>query len=132
MRTVIKNKVYDTTTAAWIADYTHSGVTETLYRKKTGEYFAHFFNERAEDTDKAGWRGKEKVVPYDFDTARAWGELRLDKARYKELFGGDTGESGSTVVSIRVSRATLAKMRKAQSETGESIGQIFDRLAAVI
>ena len=48
MRKIINNKVYDTSTAAMIGlsdngheyhDLAYSG--ETLYRKRTGEYFLH-------------------------------------------------------------------------------------------
>jgi hypothetical protein len=130
MYTVIRNRVYNTATTTKIADYTHNGVTETLYRKKNGEYFVHFYNEDADDTDKAGWHGKEKIVPYDFETARSWGMLRLDEGRFTELFAGEADATDITSITIRVSRDSLAKLRKTQSETGETMSRIVDRMVA--
>jgi hypothetical protein len=128
MRTVIKNRVYNTDTAQKIAVYEHGSVTETLYRKKTGEFSAYFYNADADNDNRAGWRGKEKIAPYDFETARAWAEMSLDEKCVRELFDGVLDDGATTVASVRISRATLAKMRKAQSETGETIGEIVDRL----
>ena len=131
MYTVIKNKVYDTDKAQEIATYKYDGVTETLYRKKTGEYFMHFFNANADDNEKAGWNGKDKITPYDFETARTWAELSLDKESYDNLFGISAAE-GTEVITIRIKSKTLAKIRKMQSKTGESIGKIIENAIAAI
>jgi hypothetical protein len=124
---VIKNRVYDTGTARKIATYNHSGVTETLYRKKTGEYFAHFYNKHADGTDRAGWHGKEKIVPYDYETAKNWASLSLDEKLYKELFEGEAADDGRVVITARVSKDALAKLKKRQSQTGETIGAALER-----
>ena len=89
MYTVIKNKVYNTDTARQVAQYEHNSIIETLYRKQTGEYFMHFHDSSASDDDmRAGWNGKDKVAPYDFETAKAWAEISLDKERFS--FGAVT------------------------------------------
>ena len=48
MKKIIKGKVYDTDTARELASWANGGnwrdfshLEETLYRKKTGEYFLH-------------------------------------------------------------------------------------------
>jgi hypothetical protein len=125
--TVINNRVYNTDTAKKIAEYKHNGVTETLYRKKTGEYFAHFYNAKADDTNKAGWHGKEKIAPYDYETARAWAEISLDKGLYRELFDGEAETDEGAVIPVRISKKALAKLKKYQSQTGESIGRALER-----
>jgi hypothetical protein len=132
VRTVIKNKVYDTATAQEITRHEHNDVTETLYRKKTGEYFAHFYNATADDTYKAGWHGKDKIAPFDFEEAKAWGLLRLDSDRYRELFEGQVGSDDIVGITVRISAESLARLRKVQSETGETIAKILDRLVASI
>jgi hypothetical protein len=128
MYTVIKNKVYDTSTAKAIAEYHHEGVTETLYRKKTGEYFCHLYDTAASDDDRrAGWHGKEKIAPYDYATARAWAELKLDKETFESLFES-SAQCGETILAVRMSQAAADKVRAMQSATGETIGQIMERL----
>ena len=133
MYTVIKNKVYNTETARMIARYEHKTLTETLYRKQTGEYFMHFFDSAASDDDnRAGWKGKDKIAPYDFETARAWAELRLDKAQYEELFEGTVDESKIVVMTIKIDKASAAKLRKLQSETGETVSQLLEKAVAYL
>ena len=129
MYTVIKNKVYDTSTAKSIAEYHSDGLKETLYRKKTGEYFCHFYDEDADNEDyRAGWRAKEKIVPYDYETARDWARISLDEAKYERLFG-DSAECGTTTVTVRISQAAADRLYARQSATGETVGQIIERLA---
>jgi hypothetical protein len=127
MYTVIKNRVYDTGTAQRIAAYEHNGVTETLYRKKTGEYFAHFYNISADDSKKAGWRGKEKIVPYNYEIAKEWAKMSLDESLYRELFDGKTESDENTVITVRISKKALAKLKKHQSQTGDAIGRVLER-----
>ena len=70
MRKIINNKVYDTATATWIglSDNGHeynalSYSGETLYRKRTGEYFLHGeggpMTSYAVRTGSNNWRGSE-------------------------------------------------------------------------
>lgn len=131
MYTVIKNKVYDTKTARQIAKCEYESITETLYRKQTGEYFLHLYDEAAGDDDKrAGWKGKEKIAPYDFETARAWAELSLDKEHYAKLFEGTTDETDTVAMTVKMKKASAAKLRKLQSETGESVSDLLERAVA--
>jgi len=131
MYTVIKNKVYNTETAREIARCEYGTITETLYRKQTGEYFMHFHDTAASDSDRrAGWKGKDKVAPYDFETARAWAELSLEKEQYSRLFEGTTKEADTVAMTFKIKKASAAKLRKLQSETGESVSDLLERAVA--
>ena len=97
MKKIIKGKMYDTETAAEIGswwnglstrDFNH--VRETLYRKKTGEYFLHgeggpmtSYRERWGDM----WGDGESIVPMTEAEARNWAERRLTAEEYIEAFG---------------------------------------------
>jgi len=127
MYTVINNKVYNTETARKVAEHRHGSVVETLYRKKTGEYFAHFYDSEASDNDRrAGWKGKDKIAPYDYVTAYAWAEMSLDKEEFARLFL-DTEDTETEVFSVRISKACAAKLRRAQAETGIQLGQLVEQ-----
>ncbi|MCL2757320.1 MAG: hypothetical protein FWD43_04485 [Coriobacteriia bacterium] len=133
MYTVIKNRVYDTATAKAIAEYKHGSITQTLYRKKTGEYFAHFYDSSAHDDDRrAGWAGKDKIAPYDFETAKIWAELYLGEEKRDELFKGVVSSEETVVMTVKIKKPAAAKLRKLQSETGESVSQLFEKAIACL
>lgn len=100
MRIVKNGKLYDTDTAEEIGSYcsTHDkgnfrGLEESLYRKKTGEFFlagkggpmTHYRTE-VEPGHKC-WTGGEGIIPLSIDEAKAWVERHLDADDYIELFG---------------------------------------------
>jgi hypothetical protein len=124
MRTVINNKVYDTNTAQFLGAYEHNGITECLYRKRTGEYFLHMTDKQPRK-DKAGWRDGNKIAPYDYETARTWAELSLSKSLFERLFSG-AGEDKQVMLGARVKDSTVAKLEQLQSETGKTIGELID------
>ena len=98
MKKIINGKRYDTETAAKLAiDYSEKSKTdfsywqETLYQKKTGEYFLH--GEGGPMTKYSVWIGEntfcggEKIIPLTLDQARAWGENHMTVDEYTDIFG---------------------------------------------
>lgn len=96
MRKVINGKKYDTNTAKWIGWYSHlpasdfRHVSETLYRKRTGEFFLHGsggpmtdYRKRCQD---GSWIGDDKIVPMTHDEAKEWAKEHLDLDVYWENF----------------------------------------------
>lgn len=88
MKKIINGKVYDTATAKK-AGYWSNGLgyrdfgwkEETLYRKKTGEFFLHGeggpatnYAERMDNT----WSNGERIMPMTFSEAKVWAEEHLD------------------------------------------------------
>ena len=96
MKKIINGKRYDTETAEEIGFWrTERSVTdfsyceETLYRKRTGEFFIHGgggarTKYASESYGMYGWG--EAIVPLTYDEAREWAETHLDADRYEELF----------------------------------------------
>ena len=97
VRKIIDGRAYDTDTATEVgsrdnglewADLAHE--CETLYRKRTGEYFVH--GEGGPRTRYArrcegGWSGGEAITPVSYDEARGWAEGCLDAGAYEREFG---------------------------------------------
>lgn len=97
MNTVINGKSYNTQTAVaiaareagvYITDFNY--LKETLYRKKTGEFFlagkggamtrySHSYSDNS-------WGGGSKIIPLDYYEAKGWVE-RYAPESYEELFG---------------------------------------------
>lgn len=85
MKKIIAGRLYDTETATKIADY-HSSYPyndfgyyeESLYRKKTGEFFLYGeggpASKYAKSVGQNEWRGSEKIIPISYENAQKWAE----------------------------------------------------------
>lgn len=82
MKKIINKKLYDTSTATCIAEYSgparvsdFSFYRETLYRKRTGEYFIHGeggARSRYASYEYGLMSWGEQILPLTYDTARDW------------------------------------------------------------
>lgn len=94
MRKVINGKKYDTDTAEYLVRYSSvyssfEDYEETLYRKRTGEFFLagkggpeSKYRQRVGE----GWGGGEGIIPLTQEEAKKWVEENAN-ARYEEIFG---------------------------------------------
>ena len=98
MKKIINGKKYDTETAKQLGTYANYGswrdfshYEETLYRKKTGEYFLHgkggAMTHYAVSESQNSWTGGEKIIPLTEAEARAWSENNLTCEAYESIFG---------------------------------------------
>lgn len=98
MKKIINSKKYDTKTAKEIGIYCASLLVsdfgyfeETLYRKKTGEFFLYGSgNAASRYSRKCGtneWCGGEAIVPLTESEAREWAEQHLEVEEYEAVFG---------------------------------------------
>lgn len=139
MKKIIDGRKYDTNTATELAEWKAgwpremTRIRETLYRKRTGEYFllgeggpdSRYAVQTDLTTFSEGWR----IMPYTYDQARAWAEDRLDAGEYESIFGEVTeGDGGRVTVSMSISEQARARLRRESERTGESQSDIIDRL----
>ena len=97
MEKIIKGKRYNTETAQMIGMYGEnvddkfSTVQETLYKKRTGEYFLHGqggpWSKYGKWQDGSHIGGGEKVIPLTYNAAKEWGERHLNTKEFEEEFG---------------------------------------------
>ena len=97
MRKIINGKMYNTETASEIDSWWNGKSVrdfgyckETLYKKKTGEFF--LYGEGGAATayrSKWGdmWGDGTKIIPMTDAETREWVECKLDAEVYIELFG---------------------------------------------
>ena len=101
MKKIIKHKVYNTETAKAVAFY-HNGfkwgysyhVSETLYRKRTGEFFLHGYGGEMTEYGKhkfGFWWGGENISPLTEEDAKVWVTAFCDADTYIALFGKKEG-----------------------------------------
>lgn len=128
MKSIINGKCYDTSKAHEVGswdnglsrrDFKYRG--ETLYRKRTGEYF--LFAEGGGLTEYAHYVGTmrefgQKIIPLAAEQARRWAEERLDADEYEAEFGEIAEDDSRTVLSITMN-ASLAERLRREAARGE-------------
>jgi len=97
MKKIINGRRYDTNTAQFLgyAGYSHSGDfsfwRETLYRKKTGEFFLHgiggAMSRYARQIGQNEWTGGEEIIPLSPKKAQEWAEKHLEVEKFELIFG---------------------------------------------
>ncbi len=141
MKKIINGKVYDTDKAKELGTYANAGswrdfshLEETLYRKKTGEYFLHGeggpATKYAKAVDQNSWSGGERIMPMTYDEAREWAEEHLEADEYEAIFGEiveDDG-AGKQVVSISVSPAKWEQAKRKAAQAGMGISEYIESL----
>ena len=140
MKRIIDGKRYDTSTAEEIATATHgykrefSYYEETLYCKRTGEYFLYGYGHGESKYAKqvlGAWGPGEDIIPMTYEQARQWAEVSLEADEYEREFGEVPESDGEDVVlSVRVSAATRERLRRMAAESGRSQGAVLDELMA--
>lgn len=141
MRKVIKGKLYDTETARPVTDWSQGFVSdfgyvsETLYRKRTGEYFLHGeggpMSKYAQSCGQNQWIGGESIVPLTYDEAKAWTESHADADIYEAEFG-IPDEEGEHDLHVIVSEAAWQAISRAAAADGTSVRAIIERLASTL
>lgn len=97
MKKIINGKMYNTETAKVLGEYDNGYVcgdfnyfSETLYRKKTGEYFLFgaggALSGYASHCGNRSGYGKE-IIPMSEAKAKKWAEEYLDADEYIAVFG---------------------------------------------
>lgn len=138
MKKVIHGKVYDTETAKRIGEYEPNPYRsdfhyfcETLYQKKTGEFFLHGEGNAASPYSKSCWQnewcGGERIEPLTFKAAQKWAEDHLDGEDYCAIFG-EPDESGEAVtLGLQVSAAAAAKLKQEAAKLCIPQGKLLER-----
>ncbi len=135
MKKIINNKVYDTSTAREIGCNSYSNPRdfhywcETLYCKRTGEYFLHgeggSMSRYSEQIEQNSWSGGEKIIPLSYENARKWAEENLTADEYENEFGAVTEDGTAETVNISMPAVLIAKIRRKAQEEGISVSKVI-------
>lgn len=143
MKKIIDGKIYDTSTAKEIAfwcnagtwrDFTHK--EETLYRKKTGEYF--LFGEGGPMTNYAeysgpnSWGSGERIIPLSFKQAKEWAEEHMEADDYESEFGEIVEDSSKRIVTYSLTKEAVEKLRRAAAERNITASQLLEEIIKTI
>lgn len=139
MKKIIKGKVYDTETAQELGTYSNGGgwrdfhhIEETLYRKKTGEFFLHGeggpATRYAEAVGQNAWTGGERIMPMSYSEANEWAEHHLDADDYEAIFGEVTEDGSKIQVCYTISAASAEKIKRRAGELGIPVSAYLDSI----
>lgn len=145
MKKIIRNgdqwRRYDTETAKEVGswsnglsyrDFTH--VKETLYRKKTGEFFLYgcggpntHYRRRVGSNE---WSGGEDIRPLTIEEAKEWAASRLDGDEFEDIFGPVEEDDAKKTVSFSLRLATIDKIEKIALSKGIKKSEVIDYLVS--
>ncbi|MHC1786147.1 MAG: hypothetical protein AB9880_03680 [Christensenellales bacterium] len=137
MKKIIEGKVYDTTTATLKAEWSSPGswrdfshIEESLYLKKTGEFFLHGqggpSTRYAHQVEQNSWTGGERLIPLSLEEAREWGEEHLDGDEYEAIFGAVAEDDTRVQAAFVLSKGTLERVRREAQERGLSMSALVE------
>lgn len=139
MKKIINGKVYDTEKAKELATWSNGGswrdfkhLEETLYRKKTGEFFLFGeggpMTQYAEQVELNGWSGGSRFMPMTYAEATKWAEEHLDGDDYEAIFGEVVEDDSKVSVTYRLSASTVETIKRRAAEAGIGISEYLDSL----
>lgn len=123
MMKIIKGRKYDTATAREVADWANnydyrdfSHCSETLYCKRTGEYFLHGVGgpatKYAVSAGQNSWSGGEKIIPLDYEEAREWAEKHMDGEAYEAEFGAVEEDGSRAAITITLPASMIDQLKR--------------------
>lgn len=134
MRKILKNKVYDTDTAKEVGYYSYLpgdrlyGYSETLHRKRTGEYFLFCEggpgSKYSEDIDSNNRSGLALIKPLSYDSARKWAEENLSADEYEGEFGIVDEDEDVVSIHVQIPTALNDRLESERSKTDTSKASI--------
>lgn len=139
MKKIIKGKVYDTSTAQLVGEWSNGNYTndfsycsEDLYRKRTGEFFLHGeggpMSKYAKSCGNNSWSGGSKIVPLTYEAAQEWAEEHLTADEYEAIFGEVVEDDSRTVITLSMSVSAIERAKRAASQTGVSLSSYVESL----
>lgn len=132
MRKIIESRLYDTETARSCGSWENTWdsrdfhyICETLYRKKTGEFFLYgqggAMTKYARAVEQNSWSSGERIMPLTYAQAQSWAEEHLSADEYADIFGmPDEGEDRQAL-NIRLTAPLMAKLKARAAENATSV-----------
>lgn len=139
MKKIIKGRKYDTETATEMGHYSNEyprndfkWYEETLYKKRTGEFFLHGNGNAASPyTESCGdnsWTGSEKIIPLRYEDAQEWAEKKLDAEDYEKIFGEVSEDETKVQTLLRLSPEIADFIKRESVDRRMSASEYIERL----
>ena len=139
MKKVIRGRVYDTSTAQEIGSTYGGGENradfhfweETLYRKRTGEYFLYCYGGGL--SQYGVWHGNtgcsgEHIKPLSLDQAKIWAENALDGDDFAKEFGDPEENGDKTVMTVSITKGAVDLVKREAQKRDMSMSGLIEEL----
>lgn len=132
MKKIINGKLYNTDTARQVGTWSNSAdcndlswVEESLYQKKTGEFFLHGQggpNTRyAQQLEASQWTSGETISLISYDSARQWADDHLTADQYQAVFGEVAEDDSRTTLLLSLPASTVKKIKQEAAQAGMTV-----------
>lgn len=138
MKKVINGKVYDTDTARKVGCFDYglgdriSGWSETLYVKRTGEYFllgeGGPGSKYSVCTGVNDFSGSTKIFPLSYNDACKWAEDNLDGDEYIAEFGAIAEDDTNAKLNLYLPASTIDRAKRKAAQDGTTLSAYIDSL----
>lgn len=138
MKKIIRGRQYDTATARLIGSWDNGRgyndfdfVTESLYQKRTGEYFIAGSGGAASQyarPDGNMMAAGSRIVPLNFDQAKSWAESHLSGEAYETAFGTPDEGDEKQYFNCGLPAPIMRLLKSAAAKEDQSMGDIVARL----
>ena len=138
MNKIINGKKYCTETAEKLAEWDNGrwnkfdACAETLYRKRSGEFFLHGHGGPRSPYSKFSGDGLEvgsqAIIPLSEEEAREWAEEHLDGDEYEEIFGVVEDDDSQVSLTISISTNAMECGRRAAAAREISLPALIESL----
>jgi len=136
MKKIIDGKLYNTETArkvdeAWGGDGFRR-FEETLYCKKTGEYFLYGkggpMTKYAHSEGQNSWSGGDKFIPLSYKAAQEWAEQWMDADDYEKEFGPVSEGDDRVSLNVSLSAGDAAQLKRMAQEKDMTVSAYLSQL----
>lgn len=136
MKKIVKGKLYNTDTAKkvaeWSADIAKNDLrfySETLYQKRTGEFF--LYGEGGPDSKYAkpydgDWVSGEKIIPLSLENAKETVSKNLDTEEYEKIFGDVSEGSLLGDLHVQIDSNLLIQLKQKASDEGKPLRELVE------
>lgn len=143
MKKIINGKRYDTDTAKECGTaYSKLGRRdfgyweETLYQKRTGEFFLYGeggpASRYAVYAGQNSWSGGEKIMPMSVENAMKWAAEHLEAEEYESIFGEVAEDESKKVVTYSLPIFAIEKVKRIAVEQGISLSEVVERAISAL
>ena len=137
MKKIINGKMYNTESAKNIGNtYGGGGVNdfryyfETLYLKKTGEFFLAGrggpMSKYSVQVEQNSWSGGSKIIPLTYLEAKEWAEKALTADEYEDVFGPVKEDDTKQIITLYLQRQTVESLRRQAQESGTGLSALIE------
>lgn len=140
MKKIINGKLYDTDKAKEMGcdgggERTFQRWSETLYQKRTGEFF--LFGEGGPASKYAEYvsgnnamSDGSKIIPLSVEAAREWAEHHLDADDYEQIFGLPDEDAEPVALHMMLPAQLAAAARQRAAEDGVALTRVVETALA--